>query len=92
MSFDIWHLVTEGSPVAAIACAQLIGTMPQQHHSGCAPVLPIVPIRPMQRALCLSGQPQGRANVEVHDCIRRAQQICTDTGDIAGDFLPEGIA
>ena len=77
------YLVTEGSAVAAIACAQLIGTMSQEHHSGCAPVLPIMPRLPVQHALCLSSQPQGRANVEIHECVRRAQQVCADTASFA---------
>ncbi len=86
----VLYLVTKGSAVAAVACAQLIGTMSQEHHSGCAPVLPIVPGLPVQRALRLGSQPQGRANVEVHDCVRRAQQVCADTAKFAGQPSQKG--
>ena len=84
------HLVAERSAVAAIACAQLIGTVTQEHYSGCAPVLPTVPSLPVKHALYLSSQPQGRANVKVHDCVRRAQQVCADTAKFAGQPSQKG--
>lgn len=65
--------MAEGGAVAAIATTQLICTMPQQHDSGSASV---APPRAVYLALSLRRQPQGCSNVEVHDCVRRAQQVC----------------
>lgn len=67
------HLVAEGSAVASIASAQLVSPMPQQHHPRPAPKTPSTA---MQLALGLCSQPQRSPYVEVHDSVRRAQQIC----------------
>lgn len=67
------HLVAEGGAVASIASAQLVSPMPQQHHPRTAPENPSTA---MQLALGLCSQPQRSPYVEVHDSVRRAQQIC----------------